>query len=207
MLRTGVDIRIKETGAAGVLLDYEPGDLVCGVELNSAFLPADGNMEYQHYRMHEIEEVHEVVGKERKNVAEHFDLVLFSSFCFNRYPDCSNFAILKQDDGLYLRVFNYSQEVDKEVLLDEEGEKRLRSEFGKMKSFSWSKVFEPEYEVLDGYNWTMKVFPGGRFYRCEGNNKEPDELIDFCLSLAKFGVPAAWSIDEGPFIVGDEKTE
>lgn len=204
MLQMGVDIRVKETGAAGVLLDYEPGDLVCGVELNSAFLPADDNMEYQHCRIDEIEEAYEVVDGEKKNVADHFDLVTFSSFCWARSSDSSNFIILKRDDGLHLKMFSCSEEVDEEVVLNAEDEKRLRSEFGKMKSFRWPKEFEPEYGVLDGYSWTMKVFSGVRFYSFEGNNTEPDELVDFCLSLTKFGVPAAWKIDEGPFVVSDE---
>lgn len=205
MIKPGADIRVKETGVAGILLDYEPGDLVCGVELNSAFVIQEDNMEYRHYKISEIEEVYEVADEERKNVAEHFDLITFNTFCFNRTPDCANFVIIKCADGLHLKVFNNSEVINKEVVLNAEDEEQLRFEFGKMKSFRWPKIFESKYEILDGYNWTMKVFSGSRFYSCEGSNVEPDKLAEFCLGLVKFGVLSAWNINEGPFMVDDRE--
>jgi len=196
MLKEYGRVRVRATGMYGTIVDLQPGEDHCEIELDGWQHDGqiDGDRQFPYsFAVSDLEEMVEVGRYERKAVFDSFDTVEISSNCFIAMTLAPTIVIMRHDSGVKLIVQSWDYETDETKELDTVEASKLLSAVFAMHADRWTEPFMPEYGVLDGYSWTMDVHSGTRYFTCRGMNAAPNELIELLYAVADEGLPLAWN--------------
>lgn len=200
MLHEYSRVRTKEKGLIGTIVDFQPNETYCTVELDfwqTDVYRDDYSTPVSDFELSDLEELTKVSGAARKLVFENFDTITLSSNLWINFSSGLKLVIKRLPDGLEVLVQNLFKEVDKsKSFTGSECSELLVALFG-MHADRWTETFEPKgYMVMDGYGWTMEVLSGNKYFTCDGDNYAPSALIDLLTTLHELGLPQMWNDGE-----------
>lgn len=196
MLREYGRVRVLSTGMYGTIVDWRQGDEGCEIELDGwqheGQVDGDRQLTYP-FAITDLEELVEVGQDKRRELFNSFETMVIASHCFMAMTLAPTIVIRRDGDGVEVIVQSWDYETDeRRWLVAHEASKLLSAVFA-MHADQWTKPFEPEYGVLDGYSWTMDVYSGSRYFTCDGMNAAPNELVDLLYAVADAGLPLTWN--------------
>lgn len=139
--------------------------------------------------------------KQRREIFEDFDRIELRARPELVFSLREGYLLIEKIDQGYLVQYctgwEDSKEIEVSIALEGNDAARLRSELDKTKAYQWTREFRPlDYQVLDGYDWTMDFYKGDSYFQTCGGNAAPQELLDFYEYIVSLGLPRLESLDE-----------
>lgn len=193
-------VRTKEKGLIGTIVDFQPNETYCTVELDfwqTDVYRNDYSTPVFDFELSDLEELTKVSGAARKLVFEEFDTITLSSELWTSITYELRLVIKRLPDGMEVLVQNFFKTVDEDKSFTGAECAELLKRLFAMHADRWTETFEPQgYLVSDGYRWTMEVLSGYKYFTCDGDNYAPSTLIDLLATLHELGLPQMWNDGE-----------
>ena len=194
MLKEYGRVRVKATGLYGTIVEWKSGSDHCEIELDwwqQGAQTDEDDLPLRTFALSEIDELVEVRNAERKAVFERFDTLIVSSRGY--WSPLGGPTVVVGREGDNIRVGVYSWDIEDGLKANElayvessDAAKLLSAVFA-THADRWIERFA-NFDVLDGYSWTMGVYAGDRYFECDGLNYTPSELTSLLHVVNEMGL-------------------
>lgn len=131
---------------------------------------------------------------ERKTIESKMESFSLSSSAWMDMLSAGTINIeIVDEDFVIIHARNFSGELDITSRLKYDNARDVISALHNLHTEEWIESFEPNYAVLDGYSWSLRVSSDEKYYLCQGDNACPDSLVNFLHLLSKYRIPVMWS--------------
>lgn len=198
MLKEYRRVRVKATGLYGTIVEWKSGSDHCEIELDwwqQGTRIDEDDLLLRTFALSEIDELAKAQGVERKVVLREFDTLVISFRNQRLFFGSPIVAIRRGRHGVQVSVRNWSFDngfQTRGIAMDEGASaSKLLSAVFATHADRWIEHFA-NFDVLDGYSWTMDVYSSNCYFECEGDNFVPDELVRLLCAVREMGLSLSW---------------